>query len=177
MLLPWRDVQIDEGPPISTSITEAEAAKLADLADGKRVLEVGAAFGFSAVTMGRRAAHVTSVDPHVWLNSYPTMLRNLTAYGVTKRVTVYIGASFQALPEYVDRGNTYDLIFIDGDHAEPVVEHDVSWARKLLAPGGILACHDWDEDTCPGVRAALERMLGKPDELIDTLAVYEGLAA
>jgi len=80
------------------------------------------------------------------------------------------------LPTLVDRGALFDLIFIDGDHAEAAVEHDVTWAVKLLAPGGVLACHDWDEDTCPGVRAALERVLGVPSELTDTLAVYEGLA-
>jgi predicted O-methyltransferase YrrM len=176
VLLPWRDIQIDGGPPISTSITEAEAARLADLADGKRVLEVGAAFGFSAVTMARRATFVTSVDPHQWLNSYGPMLRNLTAYGVSKQVGIYIASSAEAMPTLVDRGVLFDLIFIDGDHAEAAVEHDVTWARKLLAPGGVLACHDWDEDTCPGVRAALERILGVPPELTDTLAVYTGLA-
>ena len=46
----------------------------------------------------------------------------------------------------------------------------------LLRLGGVLACHDYDEDTCPGVRLALDDMLGPPHELVDTLAIYRGLA-
>jgi predicted O-methyltransferase YrrM len=177
MELPWRDLAPGDGPLISTSITEAEAARLAELAAGKRVLEVGAAYGFSTVTLALRATRVTSVDPHQWLPSYGPLMRNLYAYGVTDRVNVYVGSSFEALPTLADVGQQFDLIFIDGDHAEQTVAHDIGWAIKLLASGGVLACHDWDEVSCPGVRVALERTIGPPPELIDTLAVYPDLAA
>jgi hypothetical protein len=55
----------------------------------------------------------------------------------------------------------------------------VTWARKLLRPGGVLACHDLDEGTCPGVRAAINRIFGDPQSgdaprpLVDTLFVHQ----
>jgi predicted O-methyltransferase YrrM len=176
MLLVWRDLAPGDGPPISTSVTEAEAAELGRLAAGREVLEVGAAYGFSTVTLALSATWVTSVDPHTWLPSYAPLLRNLNAYAVDDRVTVLQGWSFDVLPQLAEAGRIFDLVFVDGDHAEQAVDHDVTWGRKLLAPGGTLAAHDWDEDTCPGVRVALERVLGPPHRLVDTLAVYEGLA-
>lgn len=176
MLLTWRDLAPGDGPEINTSITEREADKLRELAANKNALEVGSAYGFSAVVMGLAGAHVTAVDPHTWLSSYNTFIAHVRAYNVGKHVQVVPATSFVALPMMMNRGDRFDFIFVDGDHAEASVEFDVTWARKLLTPGGVLACHDWDEDTCPGVRPALERVLGPPDELIDTLAVYTGLA-
>lgn len=174
--LEWRDVPIGDGPPINTSVTDAETARLAELATGRRVLEVGAAYGYSTVVLAQAATHVTSVDPHQWLPSYAPLMANLHSYGVARKVDVLVTDSFTALGDLATVGERFGLVFVDGDHAEAAVEHDVTWARKLLAPGGILACHDYDEVTCPGVRAALDRLLGAPGELVDTLAVYEGLA-
>lgn len=177
MLLPWRPVSIDGGPEILTSVTEAETAVLRELAaDAGEALEVGSAYGYSAIVMAKAGANVTAVDPHAGelAGSLPQMTGNLAAYGVADRVNVIVAPSQQALPTL--EFGIFGLVFIDGDHREETVVHDVTWARKLLRPGGVLLCHDWDEGTCPGVRAALERLLGPPPELVDTLAIYEGLA-
>lgn len=181
MLLPWRPVLLTRGPvpAISTSVTEAETARLQQLAaDATDVLEVGSAFGFSAIAMALAGAHVTAIDPHNQLGSHPVaggslevMRGNLEAYGVADQVEIIVEPSQSALPKL--KPESYDLVFIDADHTESAVAHDVEWALKLLKPGGVLAAHDWDEGTCPGVRAALERILGPPPELIDTLAVYQ----
>src|SRR6266542_1030498 len=174
--LPWRPVSLDGGPQILTSVTEAETAKLQALAaDAGEVLEIGSAYGYSAIAMALAGARVTAVDPHAGENpdSLAGMMGNLQAHQVNT-VTLRVGTSQQVLPTLPLAW--FGLVFIDGDHTEATVEHDVRWARKLLRPGGVLACHDWDEATCPGVRAALERVLGVPGELTDTLAVYEGLA-
>jgi predicted O-methyltransferase YrrM len=176
MQLPWRDLAPGDGPPIPTSITERETARLRELATGRRVLEVGSAYGYSTVVLALVAPHVTAVDPHQWLTSRPALEANLAVYGIAGRVDVLADASGAILPALADHGERFDLVFIDGDHAEAAVIHDVTWARKLLAPGGVLACHDYDEVTCPGVRTALDRLMGGPGELTDTLAVYEGLA-
>jgi len=177
MLLPWRPVSIDGGPEILTSVTERETEVLRDLAaDAGEALEVGSAYGYSAVVMALAGARVTAVDPHAGEvpGSAAQMAGNLAAYGVAERVTIRIGASQQILPTL--EPGSFGLVFIDGDHTEATVEHDVGWARKLLRPGGVLAAHDWDEGTCPGVRAALERLFGGPGDLTDTLAVYRDLA-
>jgi predicted O-methyltransferase YrrM len=176
MLLPWRPVSIDGGPEILTSVTEAETAVLRDLAaEAGEALEVGSAYGYSAVVMAKAGARVTAVDPHAGelSGSLGIMMGNLQAYQVND-ITVRVGTSQAILPTCPF--GWYGLVFIDGDHTEATVEHDVTWARKLLRPGGVLAAHDYDEGTCPGVKAALDRLFGGPGDLTDTLAVYRDLA-
>ena len=174
MHLPWRDRAPVEGEPlISTSLTEAETAELSRLAAGKRVLEVGSAYGYSTVVMALVAEHVTAVDPHQWLASQSVYAGNLRAYGV-QNVESWLDWSMSALPALTQRGDTFDLVFIDGDHSEPGVAHDVSAAVKLLAPGGLIACHDYGEDSCPGVKAFLDRAFPDgPERLVDTLFVVK----
>ncbi len=183
MGLPWRPVLLADGPvpAISTSVTERETAVLQQLAAAAgNILEVGSAFGYSAIAMAlaNPAAHVTAVDPHNQLGSHPVaggsreiMTGNLAAYGVTGRVTMLVATSQEVLPGL--EPGSFDLVFIDADHMEAAVAHDVEWALKLLRPRGVLACHDLDEWSCPGVRAALDKVFDHPMPTIDTLFVYQ----
>lgn len=172
MRLTWREVAPGRGPGIDTSLTEAETKELARLAADADVLEVGSAYGYSAVVMALAGAQVVAVDPHVQMASYETMMANLGFYGVAGRVEVRRLDSRVALPLLFEQGRRFDLVWVDGDHTADMVEHDVNWARKLLRESGTLACHDYDEETCPGVRVALDKLFGGPGTLTDTLAVY-----
>jgi len=158
MHLAWRDVAPGDGPAISTSVTAAEAAELARLAEGREVLEIGSAYGYSAVVMALAGAHVTAVDPHNWIDgSYEVMLANLAAYGVDGRVQVIREPSQVVLPWLAREGAAFGLVFVDGDHAAPAARHDIRWGLQLLDPGGTIAVHDYLEDCCcPGVREAAD---------------------
>lgn len=169
MKLEWRDMPIGNSV-INTSLTLAETAELQRLAGGKDVLEVGSAFGYSTVAVGLVANSVTTVDPHTGHNSLGVLIANLEANGLTGKVRWIAGRSQDILPTFIA---AFDLVWIDGDHTAEVVEHDVTWALRLLRPGGVLACHDYDEATCPGVKVALDKLFGGPGELTDTLAVYQ----
>ena len=171
MRLPWREVAPGAGPTISTSLTEQETDELRRLAAGCDVLEIGSAYGYSATAMALAGGRIVAVDPHEQLASYETMQANLGFYNVADRVDIRRGDSRAILPVLHDQGMAFDVIWIDGDHAAEMVTHDVEWARKLLRPTGTLACHDYDEDTCPGVRIALDAWK-VPPRLVDTLAVY-----
>lgn len=171
MKLDWRPIALGDGPAISTSLTAAETDELRRLAADADVLEVGSAYGFSAVAMALAGAHVTAVDPHAWLDSYHVMVANLAAYGVTDKVEICRADSRVALPALAVEGRTFDLIWIDGDHEAATVARDVQNALALLRPAGTLVCHDYDEDTCPGVRAALDAW-NIPPRLVDTMAIY-----
>ena len=171
MQLIWRDVPIGDGKPINTSLTAAETAELQRLARDADVLEIGSAYGYSTCALALVAKSVVAIDPHLTHGSEGEMYANLMAYGVRYKVDIRVGYSQAVLPELAF--HRYDLVWIDGDHTAEVVEHDVTWALKLLKPGGHLACHDYDEVTCPGVRHALDKLFGGPGTLTDTLAVYQ----
>jgi len=173
MHMPWRDVSLGEGPFISTSVTVREAAELAGFADGQAVLEIGSAFGYSAVMMALAGGQVTAIDAHSWIpGSLETMTANMAAYGVADRVAILCETSCSAMPRLAAGEASFGLIFVDGDHQAEPVRHDVGWALRLLAPGGVLACHDCSEDCCcPGVRQALDELFPEGGELTDSLFV------
>ena len=176
MHLGWRDVYPAPDylwKAVSTSLTDNEASELRTLAEGARVLEVGSAYGFSAVVMALGGAEsVLTVDPHTYCpNSLEVLTANLEAYRATN-VAVRVDTFFNVAPELLPQVS-FDLIFLDGDHSYETVKHDVTWAWNMLEPDGVLACHDYDEDCCPGVRQALDEFFfSGPHELVDTLAKY-----
>lgn len=175
MLLPWRPVAPGDGPAIETSLTAREAATLVDLAAGKRVLEIGSAYGYSAILMALAGATVVAVDPHGGYGSLPgslpRMRENVAAYGVENRVEI-IRCSSADCREHVD-ASYYDVVFVDGDHRLHAVRADIElagWAADLDAA---LAFHDHGETSCPDVAEALDgRWPEGPHMLVDTLAVY-----
>lgn len=169
MQLMWRDVTIGAGPPINTSLTSAETAELQRLAEGGDVLEIGSAYGYSTVALALVARSVVAVDPHQTHGSYGDLVANLAHNGLRDKVDIHVGRDSDVLPAI---HGEFDLVWVDGDHSADAVEYDVAAAARLLRDGGWLACHDYDEVTCPGVRMALDRIFGGPGQLTDTLAVY-----
>lgn len=53
-----------------------------------------------------------------------------------------------------------DLIFIDGDHRYEEVKIDITIATRFINPDGIIAGHDYSHGTWPGVKQAVDEMLG-----------------
>jgi SAM-dependent methyltransferase len=150
----------------------AEGKALAELARGKRVLEIGSYYGLSTVCLARTAEHVTAMDyfdgrgtpsPR---NTLPEFTRNIDRYGLTEKVAVCHPNELTPLLDY-------DLVFIDGAHDVESVQADIAKALTLLAPGGLLAFHDYAEETNPGVALAVNELLANGGEL---LATHETLA-
>jgi hypothetical protein len=119
-----------------------EGATLAELARGRRVIEVGSYLGLSTVCLAREAKHVVAVDtfdgrgtprPRPCLDAF---LANLERYGVRDRVT-------PVNPDADIPGGPFDLAFIDGAHDRASVEADVRLVLPRLAPGGLVAFHDY----------------------------------
>ena len=177
MKLDWRPVSLlrrdgELGPAISTSVTLNETAELIKMAAGKRVLEIGSAYGYSAIAMALHGAEVYAMDPHSWIaGSYESMKSNIHAYGVVDNVIIKVTDSYTELPQLISSGEKFDLVWIDGDHELPAVNHDVGLGRLLIKEDGYLACHDYGEATCPGVRLSLDQW-NPPPRLVDTLAIY-----
>jgi len=170
--LEWRPVTIGpdpRSPAITTSVTAEEAERLGKLAAGRRVIEVGTAYGYSAIVMALGGAeHVTTIDTHASLPTREVMQANLTAYGVASRVRVIVEDSADALRWLA--ASQYGLVFIDGDHLAESVRRDVELALPLVEPGGILAVHDYGEDCVRDVQLVLDELFpGGPDEVTVTL--------
>lgn len=159
--LPWvlRPVR---GVTIGSSLTDAEVDTLVDVARGGVALEVGTAYGYTTCRLAE-VGHVVTVDPHGGYgthpvpDSWPAARDNAIAAELTGHITFIHGRSGHVLPNLMRMGCRFSLVFIDGDHAEPAVYHDLMTGWTLTADGGMLAAHDYDEATCPGVRPAIER--------------------
>ena len=126
-----------EGPYIETAVDPAEATELRRLAQG-RVLEIGTAYGFSAVAMADSGnAWVLSVDSHTgYKDSLAIAQANVAAYGVVDRIELVAAWSQEELPRLLESGERFDLVFVDGDHSEGAVAHDAALGWDLLRPGG-----------------------------------------
>lgn len=53
-----------------------------------------------------------------------------------------------------------DLIFIDGDHRYDEVKLDIIHALGMVKSGGIISGHDYIHTTWPGVKKAVDEILG-----------------
>jgi SAM-dependent methyltransferase len=167
-------------------LTEAEGRELERLAEGRRVLEVGSYLGRSTVCLARTAAHVVAVDPFdgratpAPRATFDAFLANLRRYGVEAKVRPRVGTFAEVAPDHLAPGY-FDLVFIDADHRREAVTEDIRLALPLLAPGGLLAFHDYGRPKDPGVRQAVDAELlaagGELVSLTETLAVVRPPAA
>lgn len=106
---------------------------------GAQFLEIGTAIGYSACLMATAApqAMITTLNPKD--NEYKKASDNLK---IRSNVQVVKKASQEFWQE--DTG-TYDLIFVDGDHAYNMVLHDSQFFNRLR-PGGLILFHDYSPD-------------------------------
>ena len=170
-MLTWKPTRLD-GHLIDTSLTTGETAELRRLAAGKRVLEIGSGYGYSAIAMAQVAECVTAIDPHAGElpDSLTVMLDNLVLYDVADKVAIVREYSQTALPDLLARGHRYGFVFIDGNHGEQV-ENDVNLSRRLLEPGGCFAVHDYYEEDFPEIARVLNALGEKHVKVVDTLWV------
>lgn len=150
-------------------LSESEGQRLADLARGKRVLEIGSYMGRSTICMAQTAKSVTCIDPFDGrgtpekVNTKPRFDTNLERYGITN-VTAHVGTTAEVAPQL---SGQFDLVFIDGAHDYRSVNKDIYWAGKLLAPGGLLAFHDYRRPIDPEVTAAVDDYISHGATLLD----------
>lgn len=96
----------------------------------KSVLEIGTAYGYSAITMSSKSTHVDTFERDLKrINEAKIWIERLDA-----NVTLYEtdALTFDALDK------TYDLIFIDA--AKSQYENLFNKFKDLLNPGGVVIC-------------------------------------
>jgi predicted O-methyltransferase YrrM len=138
--------------PVDTgsAVTPAEARALAVLAEGKRVIELGAWLGHSTIVLASVAEEVVSVDWHLGdehagiRNTWEEFLANLDRYGVAGNVIPVRGRFEDELPLMAElHAGEFDGAFIDAKHDLESVTRDTALVLPLIRPGGFIAWHDY----------------------------------
>ncbi len=149
-------------------LSETEALFLAELGKGRVVLEIGAYLGRSTVALATGAKLVVSVDHHRgdpgtkagskhpsegWtLPAFTEALTRLNLWGKVVPVVTNSELAGQLLAR-----TAFGVAFIDGAHDSVSVLRDTEVAIRLLAPGGVIAWHDWDyESVKAGANAVID---------------------
>jgi predicted O-methyltransferase YrrM len=167
-------------PPIEVSAQHGRLlALLATVMRATRVLEIGTLAGYSTINLARGVGPGGRVVTLEYAPKHAEVAReNLKRAGVADRVDVIVGAALDTLPQLADRGETFDLVFIDADKENNVAY--VEWAIKLGAPGTVIVVDNIarmgrvldpaeDDHQARAVRYMLE-MMGEHPRL-DTAAI------
>lgn len=152
-------------------LSEAEGRALAELAEGKTVLEMGTFKGRATLCLAQTASVVHTVDTHQHY-SLPCLLNNLDNYPHKAKVIIHIG-SFEDVVSCLTP--CFDLVFIDGEHLESQVWTDSTLANSVLKPVGMLAWHDYGHPEFPGVKRCVNFIV-KGSTRMDQFRVVDTLA-
>ncbi|WNG95703.1 O-methyltransferase [Mycobacterium sp. ITM-2016-00318] len=127
-----------EMPAIEVSAQHGRLLQLiARMSHAKRVLEIGTLAGYSTINLARGVGADGRV---VTLEFEPrhaeVARRNFEEAGVADRIEVIVGTALDTLPQLAERGESFDMFFIDADKENNVAY--VEWAVKLGHPGSII---------------------------------------
>ncbi len=134
-------------------LSYAEGRALWELARGKRVLELGRSHGRSTVALAQAAREVASVD----VADPAPAAAWLERFGLGGNVALHRGTFAEVARDL----GAFDLVFVDGEHDGPNVRTDVALALSVLAPGGVLACHDYPDPDWPDVRREVDAAVAR----------------
>ena len=103
----------------------------------RRILEIGTAVGLSAAAMLLRcpAAHVTTIELEE--ERYLEAKQNFERFGISSRVTCYLGDAGEILSMMDGR---FDFVFLDGPKAQ--YEKYLFDLKRLMPTGGVLFADD-----------------------------------
>ncbi len=110
---------------------------LATVMRATRVLEIGTLAGYSTICLARGVGPGGRVVTLEYEPKHAEVARaNLAQAGVDDRVEVIVGAALDTLPRLAERGEPFDLFFIDADKENNPAY--VEWAIKLGVPGSVI---------------------------------------
>jgi predicted O-methyltransferase YrrM len=131
------------------------------------VVEVGLAYGSSALAVGEALVTVGSPHPrHIVIDAFQQQAYSnvgwdmLCSAGLDSSASLIAAPSSIALSQLVAEGVVADAAFVDGSHRFHEVFVDLYFLRKIVRPGGLIVL---DDDWAPSVRTAVryyERHLG-----------------
>ncbi len=135
-----------------------------------RGIEIGMAYGISSLCLAdalqqvaiRRgsSARLVSIDSHQTASFKRAGIHLLQRAGYDSVLTVVEAPSQLALPEFVMRGERFDIGFIDGWHTFDHTLVDFFFVDQLLENGGVVV---FDDVGYPAVQACVRFILANRD--------------
>ena len=154
----------------TVTLPERDCDLLRDLLISERVrtvVEVGLAYGSSALAVGEALVTVGSPQPrHIVIDPFQQRAfanvgwNLLCSAGLDSIASLMATPSSIALSRLVNEGVHADAAFVDGSHRFHEVFVDLYFLRKIVRSGGVIVV---DDDWAPSVRTAVryyERNLG-----------------
>lgn len=164
----------------SCSKARVESEKLWDLAEeyvvpGGFVLEVGSWEGSSAYILAavcaNKGAHLVCIDTfsgdilHAGVPDDGSFFLNTIAQTLKGMPVSYLKMN-STIAHKILADNTFDMIFVDGDHTAPVVYADIVNYQSKVRRGGVYCGHDYTLPELPdgtkfSVKEAVDIFLGE----------------
>jgi predicted O-methyltransferase YrrM len=125
-------------PAIEVSAQHAKLLSLlATITRATRVLEIGTLAGYSTIALARGVGAQGRVVTLEYEPRHAEIARgNLAAAGVGERVEIVVGVALDTLPKLAERGERFDMFFIDADKENNTAY--VEWAVELANPGAVI---------------------------------------
>lgn len=137
----------------------------------ERVLEIGTMFAGTTEVLARAVweaerGHVDTIDPFgaercpPLIAEFPPELR--------ERVSFFAELSAMYFNEAIERGTSFDLIFIDGNHELEYAAFDLECAARVIRPGGLIILDNIEQ---VGPRFATKHFLERQPDWLDIAGV------
>lgn len=152
-------------------ISQPETIKLLEilikLGNRTRILEVGSAIGYSAICMAK--ANPNAKIHTIEINHDSAMIANtnFVKSGLSDRIKLIEGDANEILPQILENGNSFDLIFIDAAKAQ--YGSFFESCIKMLNNGGLLIS---DNVLYKGMTATDELVLHRKRTIVKRLRDY-----
>lgn len=151
----FRRLNEDNSVPLILKETESFLSLLLELAAPDHILEIGTAYGYSALFFAKKCpeARITTIDRNEHM--IPVAEENFACRPEGKRIDFRIGDADRVLDDMIEEQNKsggpdpYDFIFIDAGKSH--YREFFDRAEKLASPGALIVCdnilmHGWTVD-------------------------------
>ena len=130
----------ENGVPLILRETESYLSMLLKLIHPKTILEIGTAYGYSAIFFARSCpeASVTTIDRGQRM--IPIATKNFEEWPEGDRIDFRTGDAREILDELIETNdsNLYDFVFIDAGKSH--YKEFFDRAEKLCKPGAVIVC-------------------------------------
>ena len=152
----FRDLNEENGVPLILKETESFLSFLLEITKPRRILEIGTAYGYSALFFARKLpeAHITTIDRNIHM--IPVASSNFEDRPEGNRIDFRIGDADTMLDEMVEEMNAdpqshipFAFVFIAAGKSHYREFFDK--AEQLSGPGAVIVCdnilmHGWTVD-------------------------------